>query len=238
MENRLKNNMNRKFFAFLVLLIITIGIYYNRNLVTKLLSDFSSKLSINGYLPWTNANLNNPEISTDGNDISSISIDSEALPGFIKPLTDGEQRARNTSDHPQYLVQNNVEKGSNDLKISDNYYSFMKSLNSLIANFFQDKSCTQQIEQLTIINFPIEIRAIFDDIAKYNSEYLSENIENYQIKFLGRLNFLNRFVKIKKTPARSNKSDLKLSVTSNIEEFLNYFCSREFQNQFIGQVEK
>lgn len=206
MQQRYRSNIN----IFIILLLIgitTVG-YCNRALLVSLL--------------------------TQGNDFygdnNTLKTKNEQLPSFIEPAKDYNHNEQDVND---YSITNDEIANADNVEISENYYLFMQNLNSLVANFMQEKSCTQQLEKISVIKLPVNIQVIIDNISQYNTQYLNASDKDDNVQFIGKLKIFNKFFKITKKSLTGDKLNLKMLVLSNIEQLLNYFCSKTFKNQFI-----
>lgn len=124
-----------------------------------------------------------------------------------------------------YTPQKDIEVSFND------YRNYLFNINLLMLNFLQDKIYTQQIEKIVLTDLPQEIKNIIVDLLNYNEHYLLGS----QIEQISPTTFrwIEKFIKIEKKPYNQDKKVLKQRIIENLEFFLNFFYSPQFQQKFI-----
>jgi hypothetical protein len=193
-------------------ILLCTGIYYNQNII----------LEWSGLLKENN---NIQESTIPNSNLIDIS------PSGIKMLAAVNEEGQLTSEDsvgkpPQKL----------DYKLSD-YHNYLLNINLLINNFFQNKIYTDQLKVIDGIVYmlPPNLQLTLSQLSSYNTKFLidAQSMQN-QVIFPQEVLLIKKFLTIEKRPKYfEEREDLRSQIIRDLEDFIIFFYSDEFQQKFI-----
>jgi hypothetical protein len=193
-------------------ILLCTGIYYNQNII----------LEWSGLQGQNNNLQESGEFNDDSKNILTKKTDTPVIVEAEESLP-GEKDA--VIQHRKF-----------DDKLSD-YRNYLFNINLLIANFFQNKAYTNQINVIDPIihTLPLNIQRTLSYLNSYNTQFLMDTkLSQNEVIFPQKTLLIRKFVTIeKKSKYSEDMEKLRSQIIKDIEDFISFFYSDKFQQKFI-----
>jgi hypothetical protein len=216
-ESKTKTKPKSKLNKYIIYIIsfailLCTGIYCNQNII----------------LEWSGLQGQNNHIQESGefnDDSKNILTKETEIPVIVKAeeSSPGENNTR-------------IQHRKFDNKLSD-YHNYLFNINLLVANFFQNKAYTNQINVIDPIihTLPLSIQRTLSYLNSYNTQFLTDpKLRQNEVIFPQKTLLIKKFVTIeKKSKYSEDMENLRSRIIEDIEDFISFFCSEKFQQKFI-----